>query len=80
MGRFNLKGAAGEAPLLELQINAQGDFLDGQIHAFDKVILLGPRNDPKLSAIKTIQRLSLEDFPNNQITIDDLGRITYFEN
>ena len=79
-GRFNLRGYAGEAPILELKINAKGDFLDGQIHAFRQSYSLGPRNDLKLSAIKTIQRLSLDDFPNNQISIDDLGRITYFEN
>lgn len=79
-GRFNLRGAAGEAPLLELKTNANGDFLEGQIHAFRQNYSLGPRNDVKLSAIKTIQRLSLDDFPNNQISIDDLGRITYFEN
>ncbi|MEP5611688.1 MAG: CapA family protein [Cyclobacteriaceae bacterium] len=79
-GRFNLRGYAGEAPILELKINSNGDFLKGQIHAFRQSYSLGPRNDLKLSAIKTIQRLSLDDFPNNQISIDDLGRITYFEN
>lgn len=79
-GRFNLRGAAGEAPLLELKTNAKGEFIDGQIHAFRQSYSLGVRNDPKLSAIKTIQRLSLEDFPENQIKIDSSGRITYFEN
>ncbi len=79
-GRFNLRGPAGEAPLLEIKTTADGNFLKGQIHAFRQSYSLGPRNDMKLSAIKSIQRLSLEDFPNNQITIDDLGRITYFEN
>lgn len=79
-GRFNLRGSTGEAPLLVLKTNAQGDFIEGQIHAFRQSYSLGPRNDVKLSAIKTIQRLSLDDFPNNQISVDDLGRITYFEN
>ncbi|MEP1097288.1 MAG: CapA family protein [Cyclobacteriaceae bacterium] len=79
-GRFNLRSLAGEAPLLVLKTNARGDFIEGQIHAFRQSYSLGPRNDVKLSAIKTIQRLSLDDFPNNQISIDDLGRITYFEN
>lgn len=79
-GRFNLRGAAGESPLLEIKTDASGRFLGGQIHAFRQSYSLGPRNDPKLSAIKTIQRLSLDDFPENSIIIDDLGRITYFEN
>jgi poly-gamma-glutamate capsule biosynthesis protein CapA/YwtB (metallophosphatase superfamily) len=79
-GRFNLRGPAGEAPLLEIKINSNGEFLEGQIHAFRQSYSLGPRNDLKLTTIKTIQRLSLEDFINNQITIDDSGRITYFGN
>ncbi len=79
-GRFNLRGPAGEAPLLEIKTTVDGDFLEGQIHAFRQSYSLGPRNDPQLSAIKSIQRLSLDDFPNNPITIDDLGRIAYFEN
>ncbi len=78
-GRFNLRGAAGEAPLLEIKTNAKGTFMTGQIHAFRQSYSHGPLNDPKLSAIKTIQRLSLEDFPENPITIDDQGRITYLE-
>lgn len=76
-GRFNLRGLAGEAPLLELKINAKGDFLTGQIHAFRQSYTLGPRKDVHLSAIKTIQLLSLEDFPENPVTIDDLGIIDY---
>lgn len=78
-GRFNLRGAAGEAPLLEIKTDKDGAFLKGQIHAFRQSYELGPRNDSKLSAIKTIQRLSLEDFPENPVTIDDHGRIFYLE-
>ncbi|MFK7952886.1 MAG: CapA family protein [Ekhidna sp.] len=76
-GRFNLRGLAGEAPLLDLKINAQGDFLKGQIHAFRQSYSLGPRKDANLSTIKTIQQLSLDDFPESPVTIDDLGRIYY---
>lgn len=78
-GRFNLRGLAGEAPILEIKTNAEGRFLEGQIHAFRQSYELGPRNDSNLSSIKTIQRLSLEDFPENPVTIDDSGRITYLE-
>ena len=79
-GRFNLRGLAGEAPLLEIKINAQGRFLAGQIHAFRQSYEYGPRNDPHLSSVKTIQRLSLEDFPENPIGIDDQGSIVYLSN
>ncbi|MEM7297430.1 MAG: CapA family protein [Bacteroidota bacterium] len=74
-GRFNLRGLAGEAPILEIKTNAQGMFLEGIIHAFRQSYDLGPRNDAKLSSIKTIQRLSLEDFPENPVMIDDSGSI-----
>ncbi|GAB4239540.1 MAG: hypothetical protein Tsb0034_15660 [Ekhidna sp.] len=78
-GRFNLRGLAGEAPLLFLKLDQDGRFLTGQIHAFLQSYELGPRNDPNLSSIKTIQRLSLKDFPENPIRIDDDGSIQYKE-
>ena len=76
-GRFNLRGLAGEAPLLEVKTNATGEFLRGRIYAFRQSYDYGPRNDPDLSSIKTIQRLSLEDFPENPIEISSEGLITY---
>lgn len=79
-GRFNLRGLAGEAPLLEVQTNAVGRFLKGKIHSFRQSYSLGPRNDSNLSSIKTIQRLSLEDFPENPVMIDDSGSIVFREN
>ncbi|MEQ9465766.1 MAG: CapA family protein [Ekhidna sp.] len=79
-GRFNLRGLAGEAPILEVKTNAEGRFISGKIHAFRQSYSLGPRNDLDLSSIKTIQRLSLEDFPENPVIIDDSGRIVYLQN
>lgn len=76
-GRFNLRGLAGEAPLLEIKISPDGSFFKGQIHAFRQTYENGPRNDSDLSSIKTIQRLSLEDFPENPVVIDDTGRINF---
>ncbi len=76
-GRFNLRGLAGEAPILEVKTDASGKFLEGKIHAFRQSYSLGPRNDSNLSSIKTIQRLSLEDFPENPVTIDDSGSIVF---
>lgn len=79
-GRFNLRGLAGEAPLVEIKTDSKGKFLIGQIHAFRQSYSLGPRNDSNLSSIKTIQRLSLEDFPENPIIIEDCGSIVFREN
>ncbi|MEP0986476.1 CapA family protein [Ekhidna sp.] len=78
-GRFNLRGLAGEAPILEVETDATGKFLKGKIHAFRQSYSDGPRNDLNLSSIKTIQRLSLEDFPENPITIDNDGEIFYLQ-
>jgi len=79
-GRFNLKGESGEAPVVELNLNPEGVFLDGQIHSFYQDYSLGPRKDESLRAIDTIQELSREDFPENPIEIDDSGRIFYLQN
>ncbi|MEP1032682.1 CapA family protein [Ekhidna sp.] len=79
-GRFNLRGLAGEAPLLEVQTDALGRFLNGRIHSFRQSYSLGPRNDSNLSSIKTIQRLSLEDFPENPVMINESGSIVFKEN
>lgn len=76
-GRFNLKGYAGEAPLLLVKTDAEGKFLKGKILSFRQSYSLGPRNDYDLSSVKTIQRLSLEDFPESPIVIDDQGNINF---
>ncbi|MEP4496205.1 MAG: CapA family protein, partial [Ekhidna sp.] len=79
-GRFNLRGLAGEAPILEVQTDARGKFLKGRIHSFRQSYSHGPRNDSNLSSLKTIQRLSLEDFPENPVIIDDQGKIVFRQN
>ncbi|MBC6425933.1 MAG: CapA family protein [Ekhidna sp.] len=78
-GRFNLRGYAGEAPILELKTDASGKFLSGQIHSFRQHYDSGPGIDSNFSSLKTIQQLSLEDFPENPITIDDSGSIQYLK-
>ena len=79
-GRFNLRGPSGEAPLVELELAADGSFKGGQIHAFYQDYTLGPRSDDRKRAIKTIANLSKEDFPENPIEIDESGRIFYIQN
>ncbi|MEM6643845.1 MAG: CapA family protein [Bacteroidota bacterium] len=76
-GRFNLRGLAGEAPLIKIYVDHKGRFISGKIHSFRQYYDLGPRNDPTLSSVRTIQRLSLMDFPQNPIEIDQTGDITY---
>ena len=83
-GRFNLRSSAGEAPLLELQTNATGRFFEGQIYTFRQGYDLDPRNDARLSAIKQFNDYLWRAFwivlyIIVLYIIDDLGRITYFE-
>ena len=79
-GRFNLRGVSGEAPLLEINIDKEGNFLNGQIHSFYQSYSLGPELDSKKRAMQSIKKLTEEDFPENPIIIDDKGIITYIQN
>jgi poly-gamma-glutamate capsule biosynthesis protein CapA/YwtB (metallophosphatase superfamily) len=79
-GRFNLKGENAEAPLLKTRVNSQGELIDGTIYAFKQSYSDGPKIDPTKKVIKTISELSQEDFPENEIYIDDNGRIIYLQN
>lgn len=79
-GRFNLRGANGEAPLLKLWVTPEGKFLSGKIESFYQDYSLGPRPDKKLRAFKSIKKLTQEDFPETPLTFDDSGRIIYLQN
>lgn len=78
-GRFNLEGPNGEAPLLTVKTDAAGRFLEGQIVPFKQSYSYGPVYDENNTAIKSIKKLSEEDFPENEIIIDDTGRIFYIQ-
>ncbi len=79
-GRFNLGGLAGEAPVVELKTDATGKFIIGRIHSFRQSYVYGPQMDLNLSSIGTIRKLSLEDFPENAIAIDEAGNIVIKNN
>ncbi|WP_258104309.1 CapA family protein [Marinoscillum sp. MHG1-6] len=79
-GRFNLRGSNAEAPLLVCKVNSDGDFLNGNIVPFRQSYSDGPMYDHSFKVVQTIKRLSEEDFPENEIIIDDAGRIIYIQN
>lgn len=79
-GRFNLRGAAGEAPLLKIKTGPDGEFYSGKIHPFIQSYENGPVKDPTNTVIRTMKKLSEEDFPENTIFIDDQGIISYIQN
>ncbi|MEP4596819.1 MAG: CapA family protein, partial [Cyclobacteriaceae bacterium] len=79
-GRFNLKGANAIAPLLMTHVNSEGEFLSGEIISFRQTYSQGPIFDTNGGAARSIKKLSEEDFPENEIIIDEKGRIIYIQN
>lgn len=71
----SLKGISGYAPVVEININADGSFIDGQIHSFLQTRGVGPRQDAAGSAAREIRQLSEADIPQSQATIDAQGTI-----
>lgn len=74
--RFNLKGNAGLATLLEIQLDSKGNFREGQIYSFLQLGEGGPTPDENNGAAKEIQRLTELDIPETTIHIDTNGKIT----
>lgn len=74
-GMFNLKGANGIAPLLQLKINSKGDFLFADIISVkqDKVNRL--TIDTQDGAFKKIKQLTDADFPGHNLSFSAPGRI-----
>lgn len=74
--RMNIAGICGYAPLVEVTVDTDGSFIGGRIHPFIQRKGAGPRRDTSGAVVKNLQRLSLEDFPGNKLTIADDGRLS----
>lgn len=71
----SLTGISGYAPVVEININADGSFIDGKIHSFLQTRGIGPRKDAADSVAHEIRSLSNADIPQNQAVIDTQGNI-----
>jgi len=71
----SLTGISGYAPVVEININADGSFIDGKIHSFLQTRGIGPRKDAAGSVAREIRQLSNADIPLSQATIDAQGNI-----
>ena len=71
--RFNLNGVKGYAPIVEIDVDPQGNFIKGKIHSAKQIDEIYPFMDDQKRALKEIKRLTKEDFPENQIIFSDDG-------
>ena len=71
----SLTGISGYAPVVEISIDKDGQFLNGQIHPFLQTRGVGPRTDKNKSVITEMKRISESDLPQSQASIDSDGHI-----
>jgi len=72
---MSLTGESGYAPLLQVKLGPQGDFLRGKIHSFIQYRPGGPKKDEERRASGLMRRLSLEDFPASSPLITSSGDV-----
>lgn len=76
-GSISLRGPMGMAPILKINVNKKGDFINGriistmQLPANDHT----PRLDPAKKVLARMQYLSKKDFPESPLTITQKGDI-----
>jgi len=61
--KFNIKGISGMAPIFELRVSSEGEFLDGKVISTRQFGRGGPVLDEEHSVIEEIKRLTAEDIP-----------------
>jgi poly-gamma-glutamate capsule biosynthesis protein CapA/YwtB (metallophosphatase superfamily) len=74
-GRFSLSGPSGHAPIVELNLDAKGNFIDGKIHSTRQIAPGGPIMDEKGNALSEIIELTKSDVPECELQIADDGSI-----
>jgi hypothetical protein len=73
--RFNLSGPNGICPMIKTWLAPDGSFIKAQIIPVYQPGEGGARIDPEKRAIFKIQELTLSDFPESPVIIDDNGWI-----
>lgn len=72
---FNIKEFRGYAPILKVLVDSTGTFVEGQIFSAIQTSQSGLEIDSLNCALKLIQRLSIEDFPETTPLITEDGKI-----
>lgn len=76
-GRFNLAGPNGIAPIIKLNVDTAGRFMNGRIIPIYQPWPGGVMPDSGRRVINKIKALNAQDFPEGIINISDNGEISY---
>jgi hypothetical protein len=76
-GKFNIVGPNGIAPLIKLNVDSEGRFLNGRIIPVSQSRPEGVRIDPGKRVIRKIRELTAADFPDAVVNISENGYISY---
>lgn len=74
-GMFSLKGPNGIAPLLQLKINSNGDFLSADVISVKQDKTNRLQLDPQNGAFNKISSLTDADFPGHNLSFSESGHI-----
>lgn len=70
---ISVSGPLGYAPVVTIRVNGDGLLIEGRIHSFIQPFRKGPRRDKNNNVAKNIRALTIEDFENPHIRIEDDG-------
>jgi hypothetical protein len=72
-GGINVSGINGLAPIVKVYTDSKGDFLQAHITSTIQSYRSSVKIDEQKQVLKRIRELTLEDFPENSVQIDDNG-------
>lgn len=71
----SVESIKGYAPVVEIKINKQGEFLEGKVHSFIQQRGFGPRLDAANKVARHMSKLTQTDMPFSEAYIDSYGNI-----
>jgi len=74
-GKFGLSGALGLAPILKVYVDKSGEFLQGRIFPMKQIKRGFPVIDEDYKILELIRTLSVKDFPESGLIINEDGKI-----
>jgi len=72
---ISVAGPKGYAPIVITELDGYGRFLTGELQSYIQLRPGGPVPDPEKNALRMIRRLTLEDFPQGQLSFSPSGQI-----